>query len=513
MKKFGFSRSSKSSPAPSDNPYAQAPPAADPYANDNGRSSVSSYSSKAPSYTSRAPSIASQAPSYTSQAPSYTSQPPSGPPGGARGGLPSGPRAGGYGGGPPPSAAAQQPGSNGGPAPGYGSDRLGSGGGYGANRYKNEQSFAKNQNAPVTSQPFRAGGYGGLGPGPASRSDSPRDGPAGPGSLARKASASTVNTEVKRDDLFGGAQNRYDPQRGNAYDPATKPVTGYGQGGASGAGSGSYSGYGEERELTEEELAEQEVQKTMAETREIRDQSYQSTNRTLQQMYETVDVGRETLARLGTQGESLRNAERNMDMSENYNISGYDKAKELQSVNRSMFAFHVSNPFTAKKRAQARDEEVMDRHRAEKGVREATRAAHYSEARMTDNKLGGSGMRDFNESSYQRVPKDKNKFMFEDEDSEEEEKEANINRNLDEMYRVGGMLKNMAIDTGDIVDSQNRTIDRIAAKVSYIMGVKASTRAALTFLNFRRTVSTMVFGGTGMSWTRFGRALCSATVT
>ena len=510
MKKFGFSRSSKSSPAPSDNPYAQPAVAADPYANDNARSSVSSYSSKAPSYTSRAPSIASQAPSYTSQAPSYTSPPPPGPSGSSRGGLPSGPRAGGYGGGPAPPAAAQQAGSHGGAGSGYGSDRLGAGGGYGANRYQNDQSFKQNQNAPVTSQPFRSGGYGGLGSGPGSRSDSPRDGP----TLDRKASASTVNTEVKRGDLFGGAQNRYDPQRGNAYDPSTKPVAGYGQAGASGAGTGSTSGYGEERELTEEELAEQEVQKTMAETREVRDQSYQSTNRTLQQMYETVDVGRETLGRLGMQGESLRNAEKNMDMSENYNVSGYDKAKELQSVNRSMFAMHVSNPFTAKKRAQARDQEVMDRHRAEKGEREATRSAHYSEARMTENKLGGAGMRGLSESSYQRVPKDKNKFMFEDEDSEEEEKEAGINRNLDEMYRVGGMLKNMAVDTGEIVESQNRTIDRIAAKVSFILGVKASTRAALTFFNSRRTVSTMVFGGTGMSWTRSGRAmLCSDTGT
>ncbi|KAL2113885.1 hypothetical protein VUR80DRAFT_2010 [Thermomyces stellatus] len=427
-----FSRSSKSSRNTSENPYAQTPESQDPYADNSSKTSMSSYSNKSSA----------------------------GFPSGPRAGLPSGPK-----GGAPVSrpAPSQQPSQQ--PPPSYGSsvsggyapNKYGSGGGYGANRYQNEQSFRQNQNAPVTSQPFRPGGYGGLGGSGLQ--------PQPPGGLDRTDSTST---DADRGNLFGGAKDRYQAQHGNIYDPAAKPTTGYGQSGASAVGSGSYGGYGEPRELTQEEKEEEELQNTKAQIRYIRDETLSSTNRSLQQMQNAMDAGQDTLARLAYQGERLHNADKNMDLAENHNTSGYEKAKELQTVNRSMFAVHVSNPFTAKKRAQARDEQVMERHRAEKSQREATRAAHWQEARLMENsqRIGNLSIED---ESFGRPQKANSKYMFEESDDEEEqEKEKTIDGNLGLLLQGAKGLHQLATNTGEVLDEQNRIIDRIAVKTDRV---------------------------------------------
>lgn len=452
---------------------------------------------------------------------SYSNKSASGLPTGPRAGLPSGPR----GGAPPLRPGPAQPPPSQQPPPSYGSsvysnsvsgsgsggyapNKFGSGGGYGANRYQNEQSFQKNQSAPVTSQPFRPGGYGGLGRMDSSSTDDNRGDLFG-GAKDRydpqrpKAYDPPSATTTPSDSLFGGARDRYDPQRANAYDPTTKPVTGYGQSGASAAGSGSYGGYGEERELTQEEKEEEQVQNTKAQIRYYRDETLESTNRTLGVVQNAMDVGQDTLARLGHQGDRLHNADKNMDMAENHNTSGYEKAKELQTVNRSMFAVHVANPFTAKKRAQARDDEVMARHRAEKGQREATRSAHWQEARMMENSQRVGNLNLGDESFGNQ--KTSNKYMFdESSDEEEQAKERAINGNLGALLGGAKGLHELATNTGAVLDEQNRIIDRIATKVGHFFSLGRDEDEANTSI-FRLIVSTMVSGGTGMSWTRLGR--------
>jgi hypothetical protein len=414
---------------------------------------------------------------------SYSSKSASGLPSGPRAGLPSGPR----GGAPPPRPGPSQPPSQQ-PPPSYGSsvsggyapNKLGSGGGYGANRYQNEQSFQQNQNAPVTSQPFRPGGYGGLGRTDSSSTDVQRGDLFG-GAKDRydpqraKAYDRTPATTAPSGNLFEGARDRYDPQRAKAYDPTAKPVTGYGQSGASAIGSG----YGEERELTQEEKEEEEVQKTKAEIRYYRDETLDSTNRSLAHVQDALNFGQDTLGRLGHQGDRLHNADKNMDMAQNYNTSGYEKARELQSVNRSMFAVHVANPFTAKKRAQARDDEVMTRHRAEKDQRETTRAAHWQEARMMENSQR-IGNLDIQDEPFAKQ-KTSSKYRFEESDDEEAQtKEADIEGNLDRLLVGVQGLNHLATNTGEVIKEQNRIIDRIATKVSYPSTIRTKTGTKLT---------------------------------
>jgi len=247
--------------------------------------------------------------------------------------------------------------------------------------------------------------------------------------------------------------------------------------------SGPYGGYGEQRELTEEEKEEQQIQATKAQIGQVRDQSLQSTNRTLQMMYQSIETGRGTLSQLGSQGERLQNAERNMDLADNYNAVGLDKTKELQTVNRSMFSVHVANPFTAKKRAAARDQEVMDRHRSEKDQREATRRAHYEEAQTVEQSFRGMDLNQQAPQSYSRVPREQNKYVFADEDESADEKEDAINRNLDEMYMAAGTLKSLASQTGVVLDQQNQVIDRIGAKVRRIPYITSREVSNVFFLD------------------------------
>ena len=84
-----------------------------------------------------------------------------------------------------------------------------------------------------------------------------------------------------------------------------------------------------------------------------------------------------TLARIGAQGERIHNTEKNLDITANHNRVAEDRARELKKLNRSMFAVHVSNPFTAESRTRRADEDVLEKHQLERAQREATRRAGY----------------------------------------------------------------------------------------------------------------------------------------
>lgn len=443
MKKFGFGKKDKGgddgddanrsalfgrknkSPAPgSDNPYAQAP-GNDPYAAQDTNKYVTPYQQ------ARAGMAA----------------------GGPPGGLPSGPRAGGgYGAAPAPQPAAG----------GYGNDRYGAAGGYGANRYDTQ-----GQNAYGANQ-YNSGGAGARGPG-------------GYGGLGRTDSN---DTDAQRDELFGGAQGRYQQRQQQQQQPG-----GYGQPDA-GADDG-YGGYGAQRELTAEEQEAEEYRATKNQIAEVRQESANTVNRALQAAMQAEETGRATLARLGAQGERLHNTERNLDMAANHNKVAQDRAKELKTLNRSMFAVHVSNPFTSKQRAAARDQAVLDRHRQERETREDTRhAAFQSNQRMEET---------FKEMSLSGRPRpgpgarsqaERSKYMLDDSDeegaAEAEAQERQIEDGLDQLSGVVGRLNVVARAQMTEVDSQNKRINKIAEKVRPRPCLLVVSDMRLTYLSAER---------------------------
>jgi protein transport protein SEC9 len=443
MKKFGFSkkgdgdddasrsalfgsRSSKNASPAALNPYAQPAAAADPYAQDTNK------------YANMGPPALGGSP-YQQARSQYSL--PSGPGGGR--GLPGGPGTNKGGPSPGPPAVNRQP-LNGG---GYGADKYGSGGGYGANRYDTAPSYG----APAdTGSKYGPGGYGGLG---------------------RTNSNETTSTEDNRDALFGGAKDRY-AQRGAVPPANARPGGDYAaESGASGA-EGGYGAYGEERQLTAEEEEEEDVQATKQQIRFMKQEDVSSTRNALRIAAQAEETGRGTLARLGAQGERIHNTEKNLDIAANHNRIASEKARELKTLNRSMFAVHVSNPFTASSRREARDQEILEKHRTEREQRDATRQdAFGSQQRMERNfKELQPGDQGYRPQQTKQSLKDRAKFQFEP-DSEDEEMENEIDSNIDALGHAAGRLNLLARATGKEVEAQNDVIDRVIVKVSCLLSL------------------------------------------
>jgi hypothetical protein len=187
-------------------------------------------------------------------------------------------------------------------------------------------------------------------------------------------------------------------------------------------------GAGPPRESTAEEQEEEDVQAAKQEIRFIKQQDVASTRNARRIAEQAEQTGRETLARLGAQGERIHNTERNLDMASNQNRLAEEKARELKTLNRSMFAVHVDNPFTKKKREDAANALALDKHRAERQQADATRAEAYSsvarhQAQARD--LNGNVIRPNNQKSLA----DRAKYQFEA-DSEDDEMENEIEDNL-----------------------------------------------------------------------------------
>lgn len=415
MKKFGFGRKGgddddanrsalfsrkKSSPAPqSDNPYATQKANGDPYADDQKYGNMTAYQ-QAKTGLNQPGGPPGPPPSYTSRAGSSYGAPTSGP---------------------RDNAYSTPPAGN----TGYGNDKYGTGGGYGSNRYDNNAS--QSSNGAGTRGP---GGYGGFGP--------TNDG----------------DSDQNRDALFSGAQQRQDQRQQNQQYSGQQPQ--------SGADDGGYGGYGEQRELTAEEQEEADYQAILAEKRQIQQESASSVNRSVQMARQANEVGRATLARLGAQGERLHNTEKHLDLAANQNKIAQDRAAELKTLNRSMFAVHVGNPFTSKQRQQKADDDIMNRHRSEREQREATRRDGFS----ANQRMEGN-FREMNNASaatrQQTRKKDYGKFNLDDEEGADE-LEDQIDDGLQELESSVSMMNMVGRAIGKEVDTQNRQIDRIMNK-------------------------------------------------
>lgn len=348
--------------------------------------------------------------------------------------------------GPPAGYPPGPPGSNGFPPENkaaYTPNRYGNQGGYGSDRFGGGGSGPR----------YGAGGYGGLG------AADPND--AG---------------DSNRDALFGGAADRAQHQQESGGPPPYSANDSSGGGGYGGGGYGG-GGYGggsneyntsiyQERQLTAEEEEEEEIQGIKEEMKFTKQGDIASTRNALRVAAQAEETGRETLARLGAQGERVHDTEKNLDIATIENRVAEDKAKELKSLNKSMFAVHVANPFTKAQRRRERDEKILNTHRNDRGTREDTRhEAHQTNQRME---------RTFREIDRDaRQPKSKGKknmaerakYQFEA-DSEDEAMEDEIEGNLNLIHGAAGRLNGLATATGRELDEQNRHLDRITGKVS-----------------------------------------------
>ncbi|OJD23166.1 hypothetical protein ACJ73_05483 [Blastomyces percursus] len=425
MKKFGFgskksegadedgnrsalfgSRSKNKSPAPSSNPYAQPPPSGDPYSQGRGRGTPPGAGGYGP--------------------PSNPGRPGMNPPGPLGNSAPRNPYE---------NLDNKYGRANGGYArggPGYQS-------GYGADRYGGDAS-----GPPGPKSRYGPGGYGGLG-----RTD-PND---------------TASVDDNRDALLGDARARQQERR---YNPALQDVP---QGGASGAtADGTNTTYAptyQERQLTAEEEEEEDIQAMKHEIRMIKQQDVSSTRNALRAALEAEQTGRDTLLRLGAQGERIHNTEKNLDLASNQNQIADEKSRELKKLNKSMFAMNVSNPFTGEQRRRARDEAIIDRHHEERLQREATRQAAFRTEQRMDETFKTLSKKAANGPQKQTNLADRSKYQFEA-DSEDDEMENEIESNLSAIEGVTGRLNLLARAQGKEIEQQNADLGRIMGKSDHV---------------------------------------------
>lgn len=370
---------------------------------------------------------------------------------------------------PPGSAQAQRQQGYGGDskrAPSYGapSAREDPPPAYGADRYSNAGSAYGSSQAAGSSR--GAGGYGGLG---------------------RVSSNDTLSTQAGKDALFGDARKRAEQkEQGNGFPGDNKqPEEDYYATGV--PSEPSYGAY-QDRNLTAEEEEEEDVQATKQQIRFMKKEDVSSTRNALRIAAQAEETGRGTLARLGAQGERIHNTERNLDLAANHNRLAEEKARELKTLNGSMFAVHISNPFTSASRKAQRDADILEKHRMERAEREISqREAIGSTARMEKNfkELGTVNPTDPGFTGYRSKAQpskaslaERAKYQFEA-DSEDDEMENELDANLHMLHGAAGRLNKLAKATGEEVDSQNRHIERIAGKTEKVDDAVVMNKARL----------------------------------
>lgn len=344
---------------------------------------------------------------------------------------------------PPPSGgfdAAKSTGGSGAPGDkpaGYAPNNYGAQGGYGANRYGSGPGGAASPGSR-----YGPGGYGGLG----------------------AADPNDPSNDPNRDALFGGARERQQNQHPNGPPPpyTDAPSGGYG-------GAPTTTATYQERNLTAEEQEEEEVQAIKQEIKFIKQGDVASTRNALRVAAQAEETGRNTLARLGAQGEKILDTERALDVAASQNRLAEEKARELKTLNRSMFAVHVSNPFTKSARERERDEQYLAQHREDRANRDNTRREAYQTTQRMERTF-----REIDREAQKQAPKTKRnvseraKYQFEA-DSEDDAMEDEIEQNLDLLSGAASRLNGLARATARELDEQNRHLDRIMEKVSLIL--------------------------------------------
>lgn len=316
-------------------------------------------------------------------------------------------------------------------------------GGYAPNKYSNQGGYGSDRfggGGPPSSR-FGPGGYGGLG---STDPNNPAD--------------------DNRDALFGGAEERFQQQQQQPGDPPPYSDAGGYPGGSNDYNASLY----QERQLTAEEEEEEEISAIKEEMKFVKQGDVGSTRNALQVASQAEETGRETLARLGAQGEHVHDTERNLDMATIEGRIAEEKAKELKQLNKSMFAVHVSNPFTGARRRRERDEKILATHRQDRDTREGTRhEAFQGNQRMdrTFREIERDGRMPAGKAKKNMT--ERAKYQFEA-DSEDEVMEDEIEGNLNLIHGAAGRLNGLARATGRELDEQNRHLDRITGKVSFL---------------------------------------------
>lgn len=229
--------------------------------------------------------------------------------------------------------------------------------------------------------------------------------------------------------------------------------------------SGAYNPYNDYAYAqAQEDEEEEDVEAIKQEIRFVKQETVSNTRNAIRAGLQAEELGRDTLFRLGTQGEHLHNAEKSLDISHSKNRIAADSARELKTLNRSMFAVHVKNPFNSKERQAERERTILERHDADAAAREETRKFGYGSQQTAKLAMKNNPMAASASARNRMSLVERSKYQFEA-DASDDEKEDEIDDNLNEIGQIAGRLKDLAVTTGKELDRQNKQIGKIAQKV------------------------------------------------
>ncbi|KAI5799150.1 V-SNARE protein [Peziza echinospora] len=335
----------------------------------------------------------------------------------------------------------------------------GNGGGYGEKQYggykQQEADEDSNRGALFGNRPAQQGQEGRRSPAPSYHSTAPSYNSGGAGGYGG------APQDPNRDQLFGNRAARGGPPAPAGYGAAPAPA----QGGYGAPSPQPHNGAGAAG--GDDDNEDEDVDAIKQQIRFTKQESVNSTRRALAAAAQAEETGRNTLMRLGAQGERLTNTKKNLDLANNQNKKAEQTTDELRTLNRSMFAVHVGNPFNSARRAQAEEDKIMDRHAQEMAERDRVRAAGYEGKKNVEQGLkaggaggyGGGASSGYGKSTMSNA--ERSKYQFEADESDDE-KEKEIEHNLDQIGNVVGRLKNLAMATNKEVDRQIVQIEEVS---------------------------------------------------
>uniref|UniRef100_A0A060TCK6 ARAD1D36806p n=1 Tax=Blastobotrys adeninivorans TaxID=409370 RepID=A0A060TCK6_BLAAD len=277
----------------------------------------------------------------------------------------------------------------------------------------------------------------------------------------------TDTFDNKREELFKGAKKAEGGIPGRST-MASRPLTADDElmetpedvDRAAGAAAGAAAG-GAVSEQVEMDSEDEDVEAIKGQIRFTKQQSVNSTRNALRAAAEAEESGRNTLGMLGAQGERLANTEQSLSVADVQNRIAEEKARELRTLNRSMFAVHMSNPFSAKRRLQEKEERIKEQHRMEQAEREGRRQMAYESTQRVTQGLRGPKSDTAKKYRTQASVTERAKYQFEN-DSEDDEMEDEIEANLDGISSATARLKRLAMTTNEEITRQNERLDNIA---------------------------------------------------
>lgn len=208
----------------------------------------------------------------------------------------------------------------------------------------------------------------------------------------------------------------------------------------------NYSKYKHDRKMAEKDAKaaalanDPELQAILTETRQVQQDTVQSSRNAVKTLQETIVVADRTKTELDAQGEQLRHIGETAERADEHAQDSYDKARELHRY-KGFMPFSVKQWFTGGKKKDADSEYIKQQKSLDKTAEKLARKQAQADGAVVGDEKGSSPTGD----------------AAEDE----------INQNLDEMSRGLAHLKGVGQDMQTEITQQNVDIDRIKATTEH----------------------------------------------